>query len=645
MTRSRIRSVLLVTLTLLFGLHIFRIFLPILIWYAGQSLNAQQMALCALVTFALTLLAPLVRRLLGERGALALTAGGLPLVRLATQLTDASLADLALAAAGLALWGWFIPLWHASSRNHPAGGDVPVLAVAFPLTFLLDTGSRSLLWSYDLAWRQSWWATVVVVGLAALALVLLWRELADHSAGETTGEPPLGRVWPLLGLGPWLYLALAITHNPSALGAATNWSDVLAHLAVNGFTALGAVACVLAAGWPASRRGITALLDGGLLVGALALLIAGIGPGWLWLGLASLTSWAALGWVLAGHREYSWRGTARSESVRPGLWRTALATFLALLVLLIVVFLVSEFDLLWMTVVAGVVLLLAATWAARVEPGGDRATLRARIALVGAVAVTVLLAVVLWALLSPSPQLVETAPAGQPLRVMTYNIHQGIDADMRMDLEAIADAIAAENPDVVALNEVNRARATNGFVDTLPLISRRLGMPYVLGANYADGQYGNGILSRYPILEWDNTHYTHNTTEVRGLLRVVIKAPDGQITFYATHLDHISSPDNARAEQVAEALALWDSSPRSVLLGDLNAEPDKPELMAIYDAGFVDALAVTGQDEVFTFWDPVPMPGRRIDFIFVTPDLALGRVWVVQTRASDHLPVLAEVGP
>jgi endonuclease/exonuclease/phosphatase (EEP) superfamily protein YafD len=34
-----------------------------------------------------------------------------------------------------------------------------------------------------------------------------------------------------------------------------------------------------------------------------------------------------------------------------------------------------------------------------------------------------------------------------------------------------------------------------------------------------------------------------------------------------------------------------------------------------------------------------------IDFIFVTPDLTLGRAWVVPSRASDHLPVLAEVGP
>jgi endonuclease/exonuclease/phosphatase family metal-dependent hydrolase len=79
------------------------------------------------------------------------------------------------------------------------------------------------------------------------------------------------------------------------------------------------------------------------------------------------------------------------------------------------------------------------------------------------------------------------------------------------------------------------------------------------------------------------------------------------------------------------------------LLGDLNAEPDKPELKAIYQAGFVDALHAGGKDDAFTFWDPVPTPGRRIDYIFVTPDLKVGAVNVIQVRASDHLPVVAEI--
>ncbi|MCP4515184.1 MAG: hypothetical protein GY824_08170, partial [Delftia sp.] len=66
----------LVILTLLFGLHIFRVYLPTTIWYLGQSLNSEQLASYALATFALTLLAPLLLRWLGLRGALTLAIGG-----------------------------------------------------------------------------------------------------------------------------------------------------------------------------------------------------------------------------------------------------------------------------------------------------------------------------------------------------------------------------------------------------------------------------------------------------------------------------------------------------------------------------------------------------------------------------------------
>jgi endonuclease/exonuclease/phosphatase family metal-dependent hydrolase len=75
----------------------------------------------------------------------------------------------------------------------------------------------------------------------------------------------------------------------------------------------------------------------------------------------------------------------------------------------------------------------------------------------------------------------------------------------------------------------------------------------------------------------------------------------------------------------------------------LNAEPDKPELQALYQAGFIDALRVGGKDNAFTFWDPIPTPGRRIDYIFVTPDLRVSSVDVILSRASDHLPVVAEI--
>ena len=640
---SAMIPVLLVTLTMMFSLDALRVFLPAVIWYLGQYIGAIQLALYALGTFATALFAPLVRRALGERGMLALTVGGLALARLGLQFADAALLQLVISTTGIVLLGWFLPFWQQSPRNRPEGSQIPVLVIALPLALILDTGLRSLLWSYPLVWRDSPWAALVAVGLAFLALVQVWAELRSKEDGLAL-EPTLGRAWPLLGFGPFLYLALAVLHNPSALAVAMGGSEFLAHLVVNGFGALGAGLCVVAAVWPLQRRGLLALLAGGLLVVALFLFDAGVGPALLWHGLATLALWACLGWLLAG--------TASSHPLRKGLWRSSLAVFLGLVIMLVIVFTVAQYQLSWMIGVAGAILGLAAAWAvgssapgARVEESAGLGQAAPPLRLVYGIAALMLAWVSAWALLSQPARPVETADTSQPLRVMTYNIHQGLDADIRMDLDALAAVIRQEQPDILALNEVNRGRATNGFVDTLFYLSHQLELPYVFGNYATDGLYGNAILSRYPIREWENLPYQTNTTEVRGVLWAVVDAPGGALNIYATHLDHIGSADNARLAQVTELLADWNGAPRSILLGDLNAPPQAPELQPVYQAGFADALRLAGLENIFTFWDPMPIPGKRIDFIFLTPDLTALSAWSPETRASDHRPVIAEIEP
>jgi endonuclease/exonuclease/phosphatase family metal-dependent hydrolase len=374
------------------------------------------------------------------------------------------------------------------------------------------------------------------------------------------------------------------------------------------------------------------------LVISLIFIVAGIGPGWLWFALGTLTLWGSIGGMF--------RGSARRVPLKPGLWRSSLGMFLALLIMLVTIFLVAQFGMVWMAVGAGVVLLITGVWAA----AGDTATLEAvafgRLMRVGGlIGVSLIVIVAVWTWSNYQVVPVEHHQAGQSLRVMTYNIHQGVDADMKMDLEAIVAAILAEQPNILVLNEVNRNRAINGYTEVLSLISEKTGMPYIMGNNYPDGQYGNALLTKLPILEWENTHFEHNTTETRGVLRVLIETASEPLAIYATHLDHIAGPDDVRHEQVAEVLSVWDHSPRAILLGDLNATPETPEIQQIYTAGFVSVLEAAGQGDTFTFWVEPPVPGYRIDHIFVTPDLEFGEAWVPETRASDHLPVVVDIYP
>ncbi len=628
--RARVRSILLVAVMVLFGLQTLRVALPLLTRYLGDARHAGG-AISAFLfgTAAAVLLAPLLRRLLGEAGSLALAGSGLALARLGLQVVRAPADDLWLSAASLVFWGWFLVVWHASERNDLRRQGAPVLAVAFPLAVLLDAASRSLLLSYDLAWRQEMWATAVVTGVVVLALALLAGEVAARPARQATHEASLFQLIPLVGIGQFAALTGALLYNPVLLAQATGGSDAGAYTMAAGLAALGALVTVGVASWPACHRRHWALLDGLLLAGALLPLIEGAGPGLLWSGLASVTAGGAVGWVLVG--------TARAEPAHRGLHRTA-AAVAAMAWLTLVGFLgPARYGPLGLVVPASVLLVLAAVWAVPGPSDPDGATLRRDTLLVGGAGVAALLSVGLWMLAVGPPRAEAPGLTAAPLRILAYNINQGLDRDARVDLEGLADVMAAQQPDLVALTEVSRARADDGFVDTLPFLSARLGMPYVFDAIPAESQVGIAVLSRFPILEWEAALYRYTVGSARGYVRVEVDAPGGRVMVYATHLDPVGGPEGARPEQVADLRSVWDGTPRSVVLGTLNVVQDAPELQPLLAAGFVDALAAAGPPG----GGSTELPER----ILVTPDLPVDAAWAVESRASEHRPVVAAVGP
>jgi endonuclease/exonuclease/phosphatase family metal-dependent hydrolase len=616
-----------------FGLQIIRVFLPSVMWFLSQTMGEYELALYALVTFGLIFIAPLVGRMLTQKMAVGVSMAGIIVVRLVLQFVGDAFSGLILSTLGLALFVMFLPLWLQSDLNRREPARISIAAVSFPLVFLVDTTTRTLFWSYDLIWRTSWWALILAVGLTFLAIWLLWDEIRFFPSAGPYREPPLRSLIPLAGFGAWLYLGYGMVLNPQALMALTGWEDRIAHLVTSAVAAVGMVLAV----WVA-LEGRTKL--GWVIVPALAAVLSGImiylrvAPFELWWILLGLSSWLVLGRIL--------RASVMSDELRPGLWRTCLVLFLGFLSMLIFIFL-NEFNAHWVNPISAGVLalmgMLSAAVSQPVHPLQAPVWRQEIIKMVGWAARAAVAVVVLWMVWNQPVAAVPAQPGRENIRVMTYNIHQGLNADIYMDLEEIAREIDVHQPDIIGLNEVNRGRANNGYTDTLALISRRLQMPYIYGANFVDGQYGNAILSRFPILEWDNLHYATNTTEIRGLLRAAIDLSGEEIIFFSTHLDHIDGPRNARSAQILEAIEHIPSE-GSIFTGDLNANPQDDEMQPLYQAGLVDALVEAGLEDAGTFWS---RNWRRIDYIFVTPDLVIEGADVIQSRASDHLPVIADL--
>jgi endonuclease/exonuclease/phosphatase family metal-dependent hydrolase len=236
------------------------------------------------------------------------------------------------------------------------------------------------------------------------------------------------------------------------------------------------------------------------------------------------------------------------------------------------------------------------------------------------------------------------------LTVMTYNIRQGRDVEGVLDLARTAEVIRAQQPDLVALQEVSRHWAAESeFRDQPAELERLLEMPCVFGANLdrdplAPGaprrQYGTAVLSAWPVLASQNILLPRSSTEneQRGLLVVDVDLDGAPFRLHNTHLS-VSADD--RPLQVEAILAEADEAAvPHALLGDLNAPPTAPELRPLFER-WRDAWSVAGEGDSFTF--PAAAPRVRIDYVLVSPQLRVSAARVPALQGSDHLPLVAEL--
>ncbi len=251
-----------------------------------------------------------------------------------------------------------------------------------------------------------------------------------------------------------------------------------------------------------------------------------------------------------------------------------------------------------------------------------------------------------------------TATPDTSFKVMTYNIHHGQGTDGKLDLARIAGIIDSADCDIVGLQEVdNNFGRRSQFVDQAKWLAEKLEMHYAYAPaidNQIDEkprQYGNAILSRYPIIN-RKVHKLPAPTgyEPRVCLEAKVKIDERGYTFMVTHLDHKSN--EVRNRQVAEILKVVPSPlKRTVLIGDFNCQPPDAardpkttEPVARILEKFEDTFVLSKA----SYQESLDGEGR-IDYIFVSGDLSgsvLSNVVIgndITAVASDHFPLVAEI--
>lgn len=238
------------------------------------------------------------------------------------------------------------------------------------------------------------------------------------------------------------------------------------------------------------------------------------------------------------------------------------------------------------------------------------------------------------------------------LRVLSYNIHKCIGGvDRKYVPERVRDVIAHHDPDFVCLQEVDRGVPRSRGHSQVDLLGDMLGLRHrTWFPNHRlrnGGEYGNAILSRFPLTETQNVDLTMPLRKRRSVLHARFRVRVGKAKTRTVHVFnlHLGLTGGERVKQLVRFLGsnpfhgLHGRTP-VILAGDFNDVWTNLGRKILKPAGF---HTVERPAKTFPAWRPV----RALDSIYVRGDvrlmgLATSRLQLAK-QASDHLPLVADL--
>jgi len=229
------------------------------------------------------------------------------------------------------------------------------------------------------------------------------------------------------------------------------------------------------------------------------------------------------------------------------------------------------------------------------------------------------------------------------MKIMTFNTQHCLDyIEQKIDFNTMAYAIKRIDPDIVGLQEMRNEGRVEEYADQVKILSELTGMPYYYFAkaiDFPDGPYGNGILSKVPILSAEVVTIPDpevKTGDAWYETRCVLKATlEGGITVLVTHVGlNRDEKENAIAT-ILENLA----SKKCILMGDFNLHPDDPLIISIKKR-MKDTADLFECPKLSC---PSDDPKEKIDYIFVSSDVEIMSADIPAIVASDHRPHIATV--
>ena len=216
--------------------------------------------------------------------------------------------------------------------------------------------------------------------------------------------------------------------------------------------------------------------------------------------------------------------------------------------------------------------------------------------------------------------------------VMSYNVQHCAGIRSGINYDRTADVIYRQQPDVVALQELDSMTVRSGKCDQLAeLASRTLYFPVFASAiDFDGGKYGVGILTHERPLNVRRIPLPGK--EPRVLLVVELK----NYVMACTHLDLEENNRLASIPVIVAEAERWQKP--FIIAGDWNDEPDSKMITELKKNFVIN----TGKKATF----PADKPKICIDYIASykgRPAVALKSSVLNEPEASDHCPIVADL--
>jgi endonuclease/exonuclease/phosphatase family metal-dependent hydrolase len=229
------------------------------------------------------------------------------------------------------------------------------------------------------------------------------------------------------------------------------------------------------------------------------------------------------------------------------------------------------------------------------------------------------------------------------IRVASYNMRKAIGTDRKRRPERTIDVLNELDADVVALQEADRRFGSRASAVPLHMIEEHSDYkPVPLDTRAGSiGWHGNALLVKKGVEVLERHLFHLPSLEPRGAVLAEVRVDGTLMRVVGMHLDLSGLWRRRQAHAILAHLAECDAPLPTVLMGDLNEWSSQGGCLR--DFGSHHRFAPCGRS--FHARRPI----AQLDRIMVSPDLEIvasgAHASATARRASDHLPVWAEVLP